>query len=63
MSYISLSEKDKKEMLARIGISSIEELFRSIPDDLKIKKNLDVPESLTEPELGRWMDEIVSQNS
>ena len=63
MSYISLSEKDKKEMLARIGISSIEELFRSIPEDLKIKKNLDVPESLTEPELGRWMDEIVSQNS
>ena len=63
MSYISLSEKDKKEMLARIGVSSIEELFRSIPDDLKIKKNLDVPDSLTEPELSRWMDEIAHQNS
>lgn len=63
MSYISLGEKDKKEMLARIGISSIEELFRSIPDDLKIKKNLDVPDSMTEPELARWMDEIANQNS
>jgi glycine dehydrogenase subunit 1 len=63
MSYISLSQKDKKEMLARIGISSIEELFRSIPDDLMIKKDLDVPDSMTEPELSRWMDEIVCQNS
>jgi glycine dehydrogenase subunit 1 len=63
MSYISLSQKDKKEMLKRIGVSSVEELFRSIPDDLKIKNRLDVPDPLTEPELSRWMDEIASQNS
>ena len=63
MSYISLSQKDKKEMLERIGVSSVEELFRSIPDDLKIKNRLDVPDPLTEPELSRWMDEIARQNS
>ncbi len=63
MSYISLSEKDKKDMLSRIGISSIQELFRSIPEDLKIEKSLDVPDPLTEPELVRWMDGIARQNS
>lgn len=63
MSYISLSEKDKKEMLTRIGVSSVEELFRSVPDDLKIKQNLDVPDALTEPELIERMEEIARQNS
>lgn len=63
MSYISLSEKDKKEMLSRIGVSSIEDLFRSIPDNLKSKQNLDVPEALTEPELIERMEEIARQNS
>jgi glycine dehydrogenase subunit 1 len=63
MSYISLSEKDKKEMLAKIGISSVEELFRSIPDDLKFKGGLDVPEALTEPELIRRIEEIAHQNT
>lgn len=63
MSYISLSEKDKKEMLAKIGISSVEELFCSIPDDLRVKQKLDVPEALTEPELTRQIEEIANQNS
>jgi glycine dehydrogenase subunit 1 len=63
MSYISLSEKDRAEMLARIGISSIDDLFGSIPDELKIKKKLDVPEALTEPELIRTFEEFAQQNS
>ena len=63
MSYISLSEKDKKEMLAKIGISSVDELFQCIPDDLKFKQKLDVPEALTEPELTRQIEEVASQNS
>ncbi len=63
MSYISLSEKDRAEMSARIGVSSIDALFDSIPDELKIKKKLDVPEALTEPELIRKVEEIAQQNS
>jgi glycine dehydrogenase subunit 1 len=63
MSYISLSKKDKKEMLDKIGVSSIEDLFRSIPDELKVKQKLDVPEALTEPELVRQIEDIASQNS
>jgi glycine dehydrogenase subunit 1 len=63
MSYISLSKRDKKEMLDKIGVSSIEELFRCIPDELKVKNRLDVPEALTEPDLIRHIEEIASQNS
>lgn len=63
MSYISLSKKDKKEMLDKIGVSTIEELFRPIPDELKVKQKLDVPEALTEPDLIRQIEEIARQNS
>jgi len=51
MSYISLSDKDKKEMLSRIGVSSIDELFRSIPDSVRLKNAMKIPEAMTEPEL------------
>lgn len=63
MSFISLSENDKKEMMAKIGISSLDELFRCIPNDLKLEGKLDVPEASTEPELIRQMEEIAGQNS
>lgn len=62
MSYISLSDKDKKEMMARIGISSLEDLFESIPQDLKLEKALDVPPSLSEPELSGFFRGLAGKN-
>jgi glycine dehydrogenase subunit 1 len=51
MSYISLSDRDIKEMLSRIGVSSAEELFGCIPDGTRLKKELRLPGPLSEPEL------------
>jgi glycine cleavage system P protein (glycine dehydrogenase) subunit 1 len=51
MSYISLSDQDKKEMLARIGVASVDDLFCCIPEDIRLKKGLHLPPPLTEPEL------------
>ncbi|NLY72112.1 MAG: aminomethyl-transferring glycine dehydrogenase subunit GcvPA [Tissierellia bacterium] len=39
------------EMLKDIGISSMDELFRDIPQDLQFKGNLDIPGALSEMEL------------
>jgi len=63
MSYTSLSQKDKKLMLAKIGISSVEELFDSIPMDLMVKQGVSVPDRLTEPELIRYFEALVRENS
>lgn len=63
MSYTSLSDKDKKEMLAKIGISSQEELFRCIPENLKLKRELDIPSPLTESELVRYFESLERKNS
>jgi glycine dehydrogenase subunit 1 len=62
VSYISLSDQDKKEMLAKIGVSSIDDLFHSIPENLRLKKDLDIPGPMTEPELMLFVDRITKHN-
>lgn len=62
MSYISLSEKDKKEMLARIGVSSPSELFNPIPEEIKLGRVLEVPSPLTEPELIHHFEAVAQKN-
>jgi len=61
MRYISLSDKDKKEMMAKVGIDSLKRLFSSIPEELKLKKSLRIPPPFSEQELLRYFDSIRSQ--
>ncbi len=63
MSYMSLSDKDKKEMLARVGVSSMEELFRAIPVEIKLKKELNLPSPLSENELIHQFEQIAKKNT
>jgi len=63
MSYISLSENDKREMLARIGVSSIDELYGCVPDELRLKRRLRLPVALSEPELVRQFERLAGKNS
>jgi glycine dehydrogenase subunit 1 len=63
MSYVSLSDKDKKEMLAAIGMSSTEELFQSIPQAVRLKRDLDLPAPLAELDLVRKIEDIGRRNS
>src|SRR5215831_14217639 len=51
MRYIPNSETDRKQMLAEIGVDSIEELFSGIPEKLRLRRLLSLPKPLTEPEL------------
>ena len=40
MSYLSLTERDREEMLAAIGVSSVEELFADIPAGVRLGREL-----------------------
>ncbi|MEE9390328.1 MAG: aminomethyl-transferring glycine dehydrogenase subunit GcvPA [Candidatus Aminicenantaceae bacterium] len=62
MSYVSLSDKDKKEMLARIGVPSPAGLFRPIPEEIKLQRELKVPSPLTEPELIHYFEAVAQKN-
>jgi len=63
MNYISLSEKDRQAMLARIGVRSEDELFACIPGNVRLKRDLKVPGPLAELELVRKMEGTAAKNA
>lgn len=63
MRYIPNSETDRKQMLSDIGIDSIEQLFSGIPEKLRLKRLLNLPKALTEPELVEYFRARAAMNS
>ena len=62
MGYLSLTDADREEMLAAIGVSSVDELFEQIPPAVRLERQLDLPPALGEPELARHLEELASRN-
>ena len=50
------------EMLARIGVSSIDELFEPVPERFRFEGDLEVPDALSEPELISHLAELSRRN-
>src|SRR5882672_6543727 len=49
-------------MLKQLGVGSIENLFDSIPEDLRLGQNLNVPAAMSEIELLKAFDEMGARN-
>jgi glycine dehydrogenase subunit 1 len=62
MSYLSLTAADREAMLAVIGVASVDELFRDIPEGVHFGRELDVPPALSEAELTRHLEELAAKN-
>jgi glycine dehydrogenase subunit 1 len=62
LSYLSLTEHDREEMLAAIGASSVEELFTDIPAGVRLGRELDLEPPLSEQELTRHLEELAARN-
>jgi glycine dehydrogenase subunit 1 len=62
MSYLSLTDADREEMLATIGVSSVDELFEQVPVGVRLDRELDVPPALGEAELVRHIEELAARN-
>jgi glycine dehydrogenase subunit 1 len=60
--YLSLTDADREEMLAAIGVSSVEELFEQVPPGVRFERELDVAPALGEPELVRHIEELAARN-
>lgn len=61
-SYVPSTAQERQEMLASIGLSSIDELFSHIPDSLKRKGELNLPSGKSELVVCRTMEHIAAQN-
>jgi glycine dehydrogenase subunit 1 len=62
MPYISNTPEDQKAMLESIGLSSLEELFASIPGELRLQRPLAIPPALTEMELTSHLSALAARN-
>jgi len=60
--YVPNTEHDREEMLRAIGASSMDDLFSTVPADLRTEGELDVPGPLSEAELVRHMRRLASMN-
>ncbi len=50
-------------MLKQIGLNSVEELFHSIPEELRLQRQLDTPAALSEIELLAGFEQMAARNS
>jgi glycine cleavage system P protein (glycine dehydrogenase) subunit 1 len=62
VSFLSLTDADREQMLATIGVASIEELFRDIPRGVRLERELDLEPALSEPELVAHLAELAGRN-
>jgi glycine dehydrogenase subunit 1 len=62
MDYTQLTESQRQQMLATIGVESFEALLADIPADVRLDRPLDIPAPLSEPELLARLDELACSN-
>ncbi len=62
MRYIPNSPDERAEMLKQLGAASIESLFDSIPEVLRLRQHLNVPAAMSEIELLKAFDEMGARN-
>lgn len=61
--HIGIGEADKKEMLAKIGVSSMEELIKkTFPENILLDKPMDLPPALSEYEYSNHIVELAQKN-
>ena len=60
--YLPDTAEDEKEMLAVIGVESMEDLFTDIPDEIRLKEALAIPAAVSESELLKQMKDLAEKN-
>ncbi len=62
MSFIPITDEDRKEMLQTIGVTAINDLFRDIPADILLEEGLKLPAPLSESAVLRHLTELSEKN-
>ena len=62
MRYIPHTEADVAAMLASIGLSSVDDLVRHVPEDLRRQAGLAIPDGLGEADVGGALGALAARN-
>lgn len=60
--YISLTETEKREMLEKIGLETMDDLFKDIPEDVSLNRSLDLPTAKSELEVTTYLQNLANKN-
>jgi glycine dehydrogenase subunit 1 len=60
--YVPHTDTEVARMLAFMGLSSVEELFATVPQALRLAGGLDLPDGLSEPDVGDRMEALAAAN-
>jgi glycine dehydrogenase subunit 1 len=62
MSYIPNTRDEQQAMLEHLGLSSTEDLLETVPEDVRLRRPLDLPPALSEPDLKRLLSTMAARN-
>lgn len=60
--YFPHTEEDIRQMLEVIGVKSLDDLYAEVPEELKLGRDLDLPEGKSEAEIRRIFAGLSAQN-
>src|SRR2546425_7755198 len=62
MSYIPNTPEDQEAMLATLGLPSLEALLSPVPENVRLRRPLNLPPALSEPDLKRVLASVAAKN-
>ncbi len=62
MSYIPNTPEDQQAMLERLGLPSLEALLTPVPENVRLRRPLDLPPAMAEPDLKRLLTRMAAKN-
>lgn len=60
--YVPNTREQRQDMLKAIGLSSMEDLFVDIPQEVRLKGELEIPQGKSELEVKREMEDLAGKN-
>jgi glycine dehydrogenase subunit 1 len=63
MSYVPNTREEQQAMLEHLGLSSTEDLLETVPEDVRLRRPLDLPPALSEPDLKRLLSTMAARNN
>lgn len=60
--YFPHTDEDLKEMLAKVGVDSLDGLYAEVPESILFKGDYDLPEGKSEMEIRRFFDALGNEN-
>jgi glycine dehydrogenase subunit 1 len=60
--YTSATDADRREMLEAVGVASIEELFRDIPEAVRLGRELALPDGMAEQDVVEHLSALAARN-